>query len=418
MNRKKLLISCVLLIGCLTIVSIYSINHIKKQNEVEQVLSTNSTAVLSQKRNIFEIMSQVTEQEFNDNIAKDTLSPNTLVEITSLYFTNNNNDSVHIQPQKYDTNSIYFLESTGKYTLHLKLTHQFGDVDRFVEFTVADTIAPTITGHKDIQITVGESFDPLNAIETLDNSGESITPLVTMDVNTEVPGTYTVNLTATDSSNNSTTVSYSVSVKRKVVVNPTPAPKPTNTQALYIDTNRVLVNKKHLLSSSYIPKNLVSVSSTYAVQGRSISLNKEAYNAFVDLSEAMNDTTTLGRLTMNSGYRSYAYQSTIYTNYVKSYGEKEANRFSAKPGASEHQTGLAIDVCTGNKCLDDFVGTSQAEWLSKNAHTYGFIIRYKDATESITGYMGEPWHIRYLGIDLATDIYKSNLTYEEYLGVD
>ena len=118
---------------------------------------------------------------------------------------------------------------------------------------------------------------------------------------------------------------------------------------------------------------------------------------------------------ISSGYRSYGTQSSIYQDNVSKYGEAIADTFSARPGYSEHQTGLAIDV---NTVDDSFAGTPEARWLADHAHEYGFIIRYPEGKEDITGYQYEPWHIRYLGIDTATAVYNSGLTLEEYLGID
>ncbi|MCD8187688.1 MAG: D-alanyl-D-alanine carboxypeptidase family protein [Ruminococcus sp.] len=116
-----------------------------------------------------------------------------------------------------------------------------------------------------------------------------------------------------------------------------------------------------------------------------------------------------------SGYRSYEYQSQIYTNYSNLYGSETADTFSARPRHSEHQTGLAIDV---NSIDDSFAGTPEAIWLAEHAHEFGFIIRYPEGKEDITGYKYEPWHIRYLGVETATAVYNSGLTLEEYLGID
>ncbi len=116
-----------------------------------------------------------------------------------------------------------------------------------------------------------------------------------------------------------------------------------------------------------------------------------------------------------SGYRSYQYQEEIYNGYVDGYGKDTADTFSARPGHSEHQTGLAIDV---NTIDDSFADTPEAEWLAENCYKYGFIIRYPKGKEDITGYKYEPWHIRYLGVEKATAVYNSGLTLEEYLGID
>ncbi|MCM1314339.1 MAG: D-alanyl-D-alanine carboxypeptidase family protein [Prevotella sp.] len=118
---------------------------------------------------------------------------------------------------------------------------------------------------------------------------------------------------------------------------------------------------------------------------------------------------------LSSGYRSYAYQNTIYNNYVSWHGKALADTFSARAGHSEHQTGLAIDV---NTIDDSFADTPEAVWLSQHAHEYGFIIRYPKGKESVTGFKYEPWHIRYLGIEKATEVYNSGLALEEYLGID
>lgn len=115
-----------------------------------------------------------------------------------------------------------------------------------------------------------------------------------------------------------------------------------------------------------------------------------------------------------SGFRSFETQDELYNDYVKADGVEVANTYSAWPGHSEHQTGLAFDV--GWVDLK-FANTGAGKWLANHAHEYGFIIRYPQGKEDITGYQYEPWHIRYLGVDLATKVYESGLCLEEYLGV-
>lgn len=116
-----------------------------------------------------------------------------------------------------------------------------------------------------------------------------------------------------------------------------------------------------------------------------------------------------------SGYRSYQYQTQLYNNYVNQHGEEEANTFSAKPGFSEHQTGLTFDLKDFNGQLVEDPITSQ--WIKDNCAKYGFIIRYPEGKEDITGYIYEPWHLRYVGEDVANQIMNNNITLEEYLGV-
>ncbi|WP_423190383.1 D-alanyl-D-alanine carboxypeptidase family protein [Alkalibacterium sp. f15] len=159
----------------------------------------------------------------------------------------------------------------------------------------------------------------------------------------------------------------------------------------------LLVNKKYALPSNYAPGE-----------------NKEARSVFNKMASASNKEGI--KLTAFSTYRSFDYQKNLYNNYVKKDGEKAADRYSAKPGHSEHQTGLAFDVSqTGAK--NPFAESNASRWMAKNAHKYGFIVRYPKGKEHITGYMYEPWHLRYLGIDLATKVYNSGKTLEEYLGV-
>ncbi|MBO5477436.1 MAG: D-alanyl-D-alanine carboxypeptidase family protein [Clostridia bacterium] len=157
----------------------------------------------------------------------------------------------------------------------------------------------------------------------------------------------------------------------------------------------LLVNKNHSIPASYAP-----------------GLNQTVWEAFIELKE---DAAIAGHdIQLLSGYRSYATQESLYNNYVATYGQEEADTFSAKPGTSEHQTGLAMDV----GWIDDAYGeTASGKWLAENCHKYGFIIRYPKGKEDITGYKYEPWHIRYLGVDIATDVYQSGLCLEEYLGV-
>lgn len=128
------------------------------------------------------------------------------------------------------------------------------------------------------------------------------------------------------------------------------------------------------------------------------------------------DAMSIGlNLKLVSGFRSYNTQANLYNNYVKINGQAKADTFSAKPGHSEHQTGLAFDV---GSTKGAFAYTNESKWLSENCHLYGFIIRYPLGKTNITGYIYEPWHVRYLGVDTATKVKQSGLTLEEYLGVN
>lgn len=181
-----------------------------------------------------------------------------------------------------------------------------------------------------------------------------------------------------------------------------------------------LVNKKRSLPSNYVPEDLVNVDVLHKVEKpESKMLRKEASDALTKLFE---EAKTNGfEFWAVSGYRSYERQVYLFKNYSKNHGEEEANRFSARPGQSEHQTGLTMDVSIASldyDLVEELGETPEGKWLADNAHKYGFIIRYPKGTEHITGYQYEPWHIRYLGKDLASKVFESKLTYDEYCDVN
>ena len=184
------------------------------------------------------------------------------------------------------------------------------------------------------------------------------------------------------------------------------------------DAIDVLVNKEYVLSPDYVPPDLVepAVRFIFAEKNERRLMRAEAAAALEEMFAAAEEDSIY--LAGVSGYRSYAYQEMLFSYYVSADGLELAQRYSARPGQSEHQTGLAMDVSgsTGECAADDcFAGTPEAEWLAAHAHEFGFIVRYPEGKEDVTGYMYEPWHVRYLGKELARKVYDSGLTYEEYL---
>ena len=173
----------------------------------------------------------------------------------------------------------------------------------------------------------------------------------------------------------------------------------------------LITNKYYKLESDYEPNNLVHLTSTYGGNGQYIR-----EEAFEDYKKMYTDMKVLGlNLLVRSSYRSYTYQNNLYNNYVINDGKVNADTYSARPGHSEHQTGLAIDVGTPTTSnLGDFLYTKEYEWMMQNAHKYGFILRYPENAVHITGYMYEPWHFRYVGAEVATYIKENNITFEEY----
>ena len=159
------------------------------------------------------------------------------------------------------------------------------------------------------------------------------------------------------------------------------------------DDITVLTNKYLEIPDDYEPKDLVNMDNKYAnnTYGQK-QLRKEAYDAFVKMVDAAKEDGVT--FYADSAYRSFSYQEKIYKNYVASNGQEKADKFAAKPGFSEHELGLAVDLA------NIWTITTKGEeykWLTKHAHKYGYIFRYKEQWEDITGYSAESWHIRYVG---------------------
>lgn len=177
------------------------------------------------------------------------------------------------------------------------------------------------------------------------------------------------------------------------------------------DDTLLLVNKYHYLEKDYVPDGLADVEPLYSTSGG--RLTAEAAAAFSALVEALWAEEGLHLLNV-SPYRSYAKQKRLYSSYCEKDGAAKADRYSARPGYSEHQTGLALDVAAPGGTLGGFRQTAQFRWMKDNAHRFGFILRYGEGMEYITGYKYEPWHYRYVGVEAATVIYENLLTLEEY----
>ena len=164
----------------------------------------------------------------------------------------------------------------------------------------------------------------------------------------------------------------------------------------------LIASKKYPLPSTYAP-------------GES----KEARAAFEEM--AAEATLSGYDLVAFSTYRSFDYQTTLYEKYVSNDGQEAADRYSARPGYSEHQTGLAFDIgeqhFEQHFARESFGETEAGKWVAANAHKYGFIMRYPNGKEKITGYMYEPWHFRYVGKELAPKVYEAGTTLEEYFNL-
>ena len=291
-------------------------------------------------------------------------------------------------------------------------TIDFNDEKLKVKLVVKDTKAPVIEGYKNLEMFAYEiEPDMLEGITANDNSGEDIVVKLEGEYNTEVTGEYVLSYVAEDSSGNVVREKFKLVVKENENVKISKTSKGNTIKyyygLTYID-NVLVVNKTYGLPSTFAPNNLKAINGY-------IKVVDYVYDAFVNLTS---DSASLGlNIYASSGYRSYGDQKYIYNNYVSWDGQENADTYSARAGHSEHQTGLAIDV---NTVDSSFEGTDESNWLKDNCYKYGFIIRYPKGKDNITGYMYEPWHIRYVGVDLATILYNDGnwITMEEYYGID
>lgn len=307
------------------------------------------------------------------------------------------------------------------------------------------SIAPTIAlKQAEVTIDQGTKFDVEQYVDAVkDENGNSLnysatkniqgTYWINNDIDSDKPGTYEIIIYALDSYNNRAEKKLTVIVKQKKIEDNSEKPNenkepeetenpikqkepsenenngnqgtstvdsggydssvdPYHCEPYYVN-GILLVNKHHPLPPSY-----------GGVDPQAAQALAELQNAAGNAGHAM---PTL------SAYRSYDYQGTLYNNYVARDGQAAADTYSARPGFSEHQSGLAFDV---GELDNNYGDTAGGSWLREHCHEYGFIIRYPKGKESITGYMYEPWHIRYVGKDTAAQIYQKGITLEEYLG--
>ena len=295
-----------------------------------------------------------TTVEVKDTTAEDTTAEDTTVEDTTAVATTEADTTVAVPNDgKVHVDSI----KLDKYTVTVK---------------VGESDMPWVT------------MLPENAPDKSEIWKSSDTKIATVNTYGKITGVSegecTVTVTSADNENVSATVKVTVKGAVKEVT--------------YID-GILIANKTYALPANYNP-----------------GVDAQANNA---LNEMINAAKTEGVvLRMISGFRSYSTQNTLYNNYVARDGKAEADRYSARPGHSEHQTGLAFDL---NSLEQSFENTKEGKWLAENCWKYGFIIRYPKGKESVTGYMYEPWHVRYLGKEVAKKVYESGKCLEEYLGI-
>lgn len=178
----------------------------------------------------------------------------------------------------------------------------------------------------------------------------------------------------------------------------------------YPNTDYILVNKHIYMGEDYIPEDLEELDTSYARSG--MKLVKKAKKAVEQMAkQAKKEGFTIRVM---SSFRDYQYQVNLYNRYKETDGEEKADTYSARPGFSEHQTGLCIDIDDGNLSYTNFEKSPSFNWMQENAHKYGFILRYPKDKTDITTYTYESWHYRYVGKEIASYIKEHNITFDEY----
>ena len=320
---------------------------------------------------------------------------NTNINILSL-IENIENGEIISNDTKIDTSTL------GKQKLNLRIKNKYNKEETYsFEINIIDTTKPTIDNPLEITTYINKDIDLLKYVSTTDNSNEDVSIKVEGNYDINTIGEYPLKYIATDKSGNQQTSEFILKITKDKNNYTFTTSKGFTAQVIngitYID-NILIANKSYSLPSNY-----------------GNGLTKETQKAFNDMKV---EASTLGlNLYLSSGYRSYNLQKQIYNNYVARDGKANADTYSARPGHSEHQTGLAFDL---NTIDDSFTNTPEGKWVHDNCYRFGLILRYPKGKDNITGYMHESWHLRYVGIELATKLYNNGnwITLEEYFGID
>ena len=184
----------------------------------------------------------------------------------------------------------------------------------------------------------------------------------------------------------------------------------TNTkESTYLNKKEILINKYIYVSKDYKPDNLVLIEK---YSKPNLYLVKEAYDAFIEMSEdALKEDLNIRVI---SAYRDVSYQENLYASYLEKDSKDIVDTYSARPGFSEHHTGLSIDIDNIYTSYEYFEYTDEYTWMMDNAYKYGYILRYPKDKENISGYKYESWHFRYVGKKIATYLHRHPITYDEY----
>lgn len=369
---------------------------------------------------------------------------------------------IQLESQEDITFDSFDNTKVGSYAI----TFEVEDKSYPLNVTVQDSTPPLIKQKSEVTISQGSDLDFEAFFDISDNSGSYT---ITTTIDTSIPGTRNETLSVKDNSNNTASFPFSLTITEdepviieqlkefKVALNGTLDLTEffTSTPGQYLEIigdydlstaghyplqvgrleviltvddgtlnssykiiepatlrndRYILANKRYQLPADYVPDNLINIPANYNPTGQKVT--QETWDAFYDMAQDAADEGY--SLIIQSAYRSYQTQETIYNNYLKNDPQEVVDTYSARPGHSEHQLGTTIDVCQGSLCFGDFTNTPAQQWMSENAYRYGFILRYPQGKEGIHGYMYESWHYRYVGVEMATHFQSLNLTFDEY----
>ena len=276
---------------------------------------------------------------------------------------------------------------------------------------VVDKEAPKIIFKNELESEMGEEIDLLKDVMVEDNSKENITPQVEGEYDINKSGDYKLYYIAEDTSGNKAKEEFILHIKEKNIE-----------KQITSNDNQGTTSFTTSKGFKGVTKNGVTYIEGYLVVNKTYTLPSSYGNGLTNATtEAFNKMQAAAKVDglniyISSGFRSYSYQKTLYNNYVNRDGVTAADTYSARAGHSEHQSGLAFDVNTIN---DSFANTEEGKWLNDNCYKYGFILRYPKGKSDETGYQYEPWHFRYVGVELAEKLYNNGnwITVEDYFGI-
>lgn len=387
---KNILVAAIILV-CIIVVIVFLLSNINKKDETE-------------------VKEKITIS-IGENVPKE-----------SDYVTDSSSDDIEWDDLEIEDGKIYH---SGVYTGKILVDGKY----KIIKLVVLDKQKPVIECDKNISITVGQQVDLFSFAKITDDSHDELSKEIVGEYDINKAGYYDIEYVVEDASGNKVTKSVTLQVKNNnasnnnvsnVTSNVTPLEENNSNNNAAVNTNNttskgfkieqkdgiyyiggiLIANKSYPLPSSYNPGTLLN----------------EFNIAFTQMKDAAAKDGV--DLKVVSGFRSYSTQTRLYNNYVARDGKAEADRYSARPGYSEHQSGLAADL---NEVSDTFGETKAGKWLAQNCWKYGFILRYPKGKESITGYMYESWHFRYIGDLKVTETLYNNgnwITLEEYLGID